>query len=176
MGVPSVKDKLAFVEAAAGPVTLVLKPSRRKWAAVLAICLLFTVIAGLQLAHPDSTTDIVVGALSLLLFGGGGLLVLVQLLLGRSELKLDGGGFTIVTLRRAEHFAWADVIEPFGVAAVSRRQLVVFSLNRPATKWGRLNAALTGQTHALPDTYGMDAVDLAILMTTCWQRAGGTPR
>ncbi len=170
------KAQLALVEQAVGPVTLVLKPSRLKWTMVLAVCLLFAGLGALQIVMPGSMTDVVIGVLSLLLFGGGGLLVLVQLLLGRSELRLDGSGFTIVTLRRAEHFAWSDVTGPFGIAVLSRRRFVVFSLDRPATRMSRLNVAVTGHTHALPDTYGLDATDLAIsdddLLAACRRLKG----
>ena len=153
-----------------GPISLVLKPSRRKWTLIFLGGLAFAALGVAIVLNPSSLFDIVMGILCVLLAGGASIIAIAQMF-GKAELKLSPDGFSAVSLRRTDQYRWAEITDGFGVARISRNKLVMFSLNRARTKTSSFNEALTGFGYGLPDTYGMQAEALAALMTGCWLKA-----
>jgi hypothetical protein len=151
-----------------GPVTLY--PSRKKWLLVFAGCAAFAVVGYLMIRSNEGK-----GWLVLIFFGLGALVALAVMLPGR-WLTLDGNGFEAKDLFRQRRGRWPDVS---GFKAVrippSGTEVVVY--DDAAQRSGTLaaaNAAITGRASWLPDTYGLKADDLALLMER-WQRRAVEP-
>jgi hypothetical protein len=140
--------------------TRTLKPSRRKWALVLSICVAFTV-AGVALAAAGEP----LGWLAAVFFGLG-IPASILVLTGRiNGLRLAPEGFTISSLRSST-VAWDDV-EEFGTFETRGGTMVGFRFVATYDKaWlGRsLAYQMSKYEGALPDTYGMKAEELVELM------------
>jgi hypothetical protein len=142
------------------PASVTLVPSRTKW--------LVMVIGGAGLAG------------AILLFAGGDRAAMliadffaigagfgaIMLRPGAASLRLDGNGFEITHIFRTRSFSWSEVSD-FGVIGLGQGgQAVAFKTSKPRlNSWKRLNAVLAGgRDECLPDTYGMEAENLAQLM------------
>ncbi len=141
----------------------------KKWAPPLLAGFGFAALGVALLGMPDLEARIV-GAVCALFFGGASVIVMAQLFSGKTRLVLDRDGFSVGTLFRSSRFEWNEIDGMFGVVAISRNQLVMFSVNRPATRLAQMNQALCGYDFGLPDTYGMQAEALAALMNEARQR------
>jgi hypothetical protein len=141
----------------------------KKWIPMLGLGFGFAVLGAALLAVPDTQTRII-GLLCLLFFGGGSAIVTVQLISGRTRLVLDRDGFSFATLFRQSRFEWREIDGAFGVVSISRSKLVMFSVNRAATRVTQMNQAICGYDYGLPDTYGMKPEKLAALMNEGQQR------
>ena len=178
-----------------GPETL--HPSTRKWLGVLAIGLGFIVLGAWFIHAPGSfsdsrmaqalgvfltqlglardTTGAVAefGWVTVVFFGIGAGLSLLTLLPGAAGLTLDQDGFVVRSLFRRRAYRWADV-DAFTVTEVGygrgSKKLVGFDDRlAAASAIARANVKLTGRNSALPDTYGLSAEDLVLLMSR-WQQ------
>jgi hypothetical protein len=154
-------------------VAVVLRPSRRKWLGIFVLCLGFVAL-GAVLCRDGDPSDRWIGWLSVIFFGGGGIVVVPQIFSRRAHLRLDADGFSFATLRRRSDYNWAEITAPFAAVRVSRIKLVMFNTARPPSRTSTLNQGFCGYDYGLPDTYGMKAEDLAALMTRFWLRARNT--
>ena len=144
-----------------------LYPSRKKWALVLLISLLFCAATPLVMERNPF-----IAWLGLLFFGICGVISLVLVLVpGASYLRLTGEGFVVRALFRTRMIRWQDVSH-FGVTTISMNVMVGYNFSRSyvGQELGRkLSADVSGWEAALPDTSGMDAQELADLMNQ-WKR------
>jgi len=144
--------------------TVILRPSRLKWIGVFLICAVFTVIGVLMIR--DGAMK---GWLPTLIFGAGLVISFLPLIGFRSSLTLGPEGFEQMLMGRRMAYRWDEVSE-FGVWGMSHgpfssTHLVSFEpLHEDDTKLKRLNRGLAGASSALGDTFGMKAIDLAIIM------------
>jgi hypothetical protein len=147
--------------------TIVLRPSRAKWLAILAIGVAFSAIGVVMIRDGASAGWFVSG-----LFGLVALVAIVVLLPGSSFLKVRRDGFEFGTLFRRQHLPWTAV-GPFSVAIVERQEMVVFDVLDPscAPRLGRLARAYVGANAGLPDTYGLKAGELAAMLNAARERA-----
>jgi hypothetical protein len=151
---------------------LVFRPSPRRWLAVFAGCLTFVLLA-LFVPMPAHVTW-----LTLIFFGGGGFLCLVQLTPGSAELRLTPDGFTTRQFFRERRIPWRDV-DRFVVLSIttglSTTRMVGFNYLPASDLRKRRHAVsrnMTGFDDSLRDTYGQDVEDLAELMER-WRREYG---
>lgn len=152
-----------------GPVHL--GASRLKWIGVLAIGLVLGAGGGLMVrtSATDPRTSAAMGWFGVAFFGLVALVALVQLLPGASGLTLDADGFETTTLFRRHRHRWAET-GAFGTWNSGHATLVAFeAAAAPAGRLGAVNRALAGGNASLPDTYGLRADDLVLLMEA-WRR------
>jgi len=152
--------------------TLKLKPSRVKWVALM---LTFIALAGGMAAlyiyseAPKTHESFMIVGFMVAFFVAGALLCALNLLPGRTYLLLTREGFTVRTLFKTRAYSWREV-ESFGAFSHRGVTLVVFTLSRegrlrfPESGFGKLNKAVSGGDHGLPDTYGIGADELVQLM------------
>jgi hypothetical protein len=147
--------------------TVVLRPSRAKWLAILAICVTFTAIGVLAIREGAREGWLVAG-----FFGPCTLVALVVLLPGSAYLKVRRDGFVFGTLFRRWHLPWTAV-GPFSVALVSGQEIVVFDIIDPSQKprLAGLSTMISGANAGLPDTYGLKAGELAAVLNAARDRA-----
>lgn len=106
-------------------------------------------------------------------FGACALLALLMLLPRATYLEVREDGFAYRHLFRGKSYAWSEV-GPFSTASLGSGSMVVFDrLGATPTRLARASAALAGANHGLPDTYGLDAGELALLMNRTRERALG---
>lgn len=149
-----------------GPVTLY--PSRRKWLLLLVGSGLFT--AGGVFMVKDHAQW---GWPALIFFGICTVFAAVMLLPDAAGLKLDSDGFQMTNLFRSHRWHWRDVKGFEAVLITPHQTLVCF--DDPAQAGGmlaQLSQSYAGHNSALPDTYGLSADDLAMLMSQWSNRAG----
>lgn len=139
------------------PQRLVLYPSRLRWGLMALLCAGFTAIGVFGLdRHWGAWLVIAV-------FGGGLLIVLLNLVPGASHLAVDAQGIQLRSLFRTHRFAWTD-IAGFGVTRIGMNSYVGFDYAPGYPRHLRLrkvNAGLSGFEAALPDTYGHRSEHLA---------------
>jgi membrane associated rhomboid family serine protease len=149
------------------PQTLELRPSRKRWGALFVLGLVF--VAGGVFIILDGASG---GWFVLLFFGACTLAFGVQLVPGAAWLRLTPEGFEWRAMGRRSRFRWDDV-ERFHVYTVTTRYRTQehvgfdFSNRTPEhqTLWQTIARGVSGGAdHALPDTYGRDAEDLAQTM------------
>ena len=143
-----------------------LRPSKRKVLLLLAICLSFTAVGVAMLLEGEGLSAWFAASF----FGLGLAVSLANLWPGASYLKLTPTGMECRSLFRRWSMPWKAVGE-FGVAQARYKKIVVINLS----DWGYpqqadINLWLTGATHALPDTYGLKAEELAKLLNE-WRRS-----
>jgi hypothetical protein len=88
-------------------------------------------------------------------------------------LRLEPDRFTVCSLFRVSSYRWKD-IEAFDVVRFGISKLVAFTLAGPPGNGERapkLAAVISGYDSALPDTYGMKAEKLALLLNEWRLRA-----
>jgi hypothetical protein len=118
------------------------------------------------------------GLAAAVFFGIGAVVFAILLLPGAAFLKLDSDGLTVCALYRATFTSW-DAVEGFGVTQVGLRKFVGVALTEPGkTKslMARFNTGVIGFDGMLPDTYGMTAADLAVLLNDALALAPGIRR
>lgn len=152
-------------------VPVVLHPSRRKHVLFLGLSLVF-VGTGLAMGLSGGARS-GIGWFSVAFFGLGALTFAANLIPGSSCLVLETEGFSARTLWRNQFVPW-EAVEEFGVIVIAGNQMVAwtFAPGRPeaATASARSSYAFCGYHASLPDTYGMDAGELALVMEA-WRAA-----
>ena len=147
---------------------LMLRPSRWRWLVLLFFAASSTVIAVPRIHDGDQR-----GWFVLSIFGIFTLTALIVILPAASYLRLTREGFTVCSLYRKSFTRWSEVTE-FRGASVGLNTLVGFDYAPEFQRWRRgrrLSAAISGCEGALPDTYGLGAVKLAVLMTAYREQA-----
>ncbi len=153
---------------------LVLTPRPWKWLRVLFICLLFVVAGWWMAHHADEPFKRGVGWFSVIFFGLGAVVSLIQLIPGTSRVVVTSRGLYVKTFLRSYHYAWNE-IERFGVAERTQwngpfpqRHRMVGILfmegSKHRSKHMRMQAwttAIIGYHAALPDNYGLRHQQLA---------------
>ena len=144
-----------------GDRTVVLYPSRLKFAAYLVLCAAFTVAGIMMIASGEA-----IGWLTAVFFGAGVVVFAVSMLPGASYLELTDDGFRVRSLFRSHTTLWRAVSEFRFGALASGRKSVVFDLaaGEPSSLLRSANRALAACEGALPDNYGMKPEALAALM------------
>jgi hypothetical protein len=140
--------------------TIVLRPSRARWLAAFAGCLVFTAI-GVMLVRDGAAVGWAVVAVC----GLAALACAIVLLPGSAYLKVRRDGFVFGTLFRRWHMPWTAT-GPFSVARVGRDEIVVFDIIDPAQmpRMPGLPSTPAGANAGLPDTYGLSAGELAAVL------------
>ena len=142
-----------------GPVTLY--PSRRKWIRILLLSATFVAVGLWMISHDNAY-----GWAGLVFFGLGMVVAIIALLPGAGKLKLDRDGFEITNLFRHQSLRWQDTTG-FEAAIIppSSLEMVVFDdANAKGKTLASLSLGLVGHNAGLPDTFGLQAKDLASLM------------
>ena len=155
----------------AGELSLVLRPRRRRLLRLLLMSVALS-SAGFLGGGAAGTIPGALFALFSVAFG-------VAMLPGATFLRIERGGFTYRSFFRSRTFTWDDV-DGFGPTMVSGVEIVGFHSRRARREnpfATATSAALSGYGSALPDTYGLDARELAALLNEAWARArpGGQP-
>ena len=151
---------------------VVLRPSKLRWAALLAGSVAFCAGGVLMVSSGEAT-----GWLVLSFFGLCGVVSMTMLFSKNNYLVLAPAGFTIHSLFRQMTISWSNV-ESFGTYRLRGSSAVMFlySPDFPRSRALRgLNRAVTGYDGGLPDTYGLRADRLAALMNDWKQRYGINP-
>ncbi len=121
------------------------------------------------------------GADPVVFWGAGGFFLVCAIIAATqmagmgASLSLDVDGFTCRTLFRTWRRRWDDC-SAFVPVAMSGNRFVAFSSatdEREKPKLSAANRALIGATGMLPETYGLDADELAGLMNAFRERALG---
>jgi len=147
---------------------ITLRPSRRKLAGLLLPSLVFAGVGASMVARGRP--------FGWWLAGGFGLVALTGLLLlspRAAYLRLEPEGFVLCTFFRRLAIPWGDV-QRFRVVQLSGHPAVVFDLKRSAPEHNlsrRSAQALAGADGLLPETYGLEARALALLLDQ-WRRRG----
>ncbi len=145
-----------------------LRASRMKWALIWLCC--FCAIVGTLFVMRSGP---VVAWVSILFFGIGVTLSTWQLI-SPSRLLIDADGFTVVQGFRPHRTAWTDVerFAAYELMTVIGPRFVYYNYvpsRRPAG--AALNRAVSDFDAGLPDTYGLPARDLAMLLEAFRTRA-----
>ncbi len=141
--------------------TKILKPKKLKTLGLLLISILF-VTAGFFIK--DNKPFIAWS--SILFFGLGIIVFLIQLLPNSSYLKLTSKGFEIRNLYKSHFTSWSD-IESFTTGIIGTNKMVMFNYSKEHNKHSsgkKVARNLSGSEGGLPNTYGMKAEDLAKLL------------
>ena len=143
---------------------LILRPSPHQWLLIFGGCAMFVLLAvGLRM-EPWITW------MTLIFFGGGGVLSLVQLIPGSAELRISRRGFTTRQFFRDRFVPWGEVKRFFVVAiraSGSTTKIVAFNYRPDSPLRGRrhaLSRQMTGCDASLRDMYGYDVGELAEMM------------
>ncbi len=137
----------------------VLRPSWKKWLLVELICLVFFAVGIAMVASGEMK-----GWFTLSVFGIG--FFAVPVLFFNSKLEINNKGFLIHNLKKVNFIAW-DEVQDFQVVVIGLNKMVGFNFSEKYDRQKKMRAVavgLSGVEGALPDTYGMKAEDLAVLM------------
>lgn len=141
------------------PETLFLAPSRMRWIFTLTVSALIIALDVYLLVNRDAKLVWVL----IVLFGIMGAMAAAQLIPGGAGLWLDRDGFTYRVLFFDRRRRWSE-ITAVGSGSAGLLQMVGYhKVGEPTTK----------PREVLPDTYGMQAYDLALLMNRFRERALG---
>ncbi len=146
---------------------IILKSSKLTSLCWLAVFAAFTA-GGLSM----STEKPLIGYLCSAFFGLGMIVFTIKLFPGSSYLELTENGFTMCSLFRRSTTQWPDV-EGFSVIEIAGNEMVSWNYteNYEKHQTGRaISKAISASEAALPDTYGMQAKELAGLMNTLLER------
>lgn len=137
----------------------VLRASIWKWLLIGCISVTFTFSGKLMLAERP-----VMGWLIILFFGAGACVSLLQVTIARGRLTLSEEGFEVSNLHKKYFDRWEDV-SPFDVLNIPGGPFVSYDRREDQGKMlADINRNLMGVSGMLPDSYGMNAVELATLM------------
>lgn len=167
------------------PVTL--RPSRLRTGSLLLVSTLF-VVTGIWMVFDGGmagyTVDGIpvywVGWASIIFFGMGVVVFLLQFLPGAAYLRLTPEGFTYCSSFRVHATRWEDVQE-FGVMQMHHTRMVGWNYAPGYQAKARMRGvakALGGYEACLPDTYGMKVEQLAeaLEMLRCQYTGNSTDR
>lgn len=145
----------------------VLRPSFRKCWFAIGVCV--TLIAVIMFIIPVSalsdwavSSNPVVAGIAV-----AGLFLVTAICLAhmiRSELRLDQVGFRVTAIFGRTQFLWRDVSGQFMVIAINRHLMVGYTLNSQSGAHKGGSPGNSRKTLGLPDTYGLEARELADLM------------
>ena len=107
--------------------------------------------------HPVS------GYASIIFFGACAAVSCVNLLPKSSYLTITHQEFTMCSMLRRRSIEWHHV-SPFGIAWIGSRKMVGWDPAHEISTVGKATKAFSGYVSALPDTYGLDAEELAVLL------------
>jgi hypothetical protein len=147
-----------------------LRPSSRRTLLLLAGSVTFNAITVWMIV--SGRTDLTAW-LSGVFFGACTLVFLTRLLPNSLSLVLRPEAFTVRSLFRESTVHWRDV-EEFGVYRIHGQAYVGWNGTHVPAQPGplrRLNRAIAGYESGLPDTFGVRAEDLVVLMDTWRERA-----
>ena len=149
----------------------VFKASRRKWAIMGVVGVMF-VAQGTRMVMDDNAALKVVGWITIVLFGLGLVIALIQLLVP-DRLILSSTTLTVTRLRRPTSYVLADCsnFRSWTVSPWAGPKVVVFNYSGHARRMPRLDRRLSGADFSLPDTYGQKPEDLAELLNAAAARA-----
>jgi len=139
---------------------IVLYPSRGKWGLIAAVCA-FATVCGVYMVADGAE-----GGWLVLVASGVGMVVAGGLLIpGKAYLRLTERGFEYRSLLRNRSYRWDEVTEFVAYGPMSYPMVCCNFADPRRTPWYR-RLLRPGSPYALwlPDTYGMDAVELAGLM------------
>lgn len=145
----------------------VLRPSFGKCWIAIGVCV--TLITVIIFVFPISDpSDWTAGSNSVIAeIGVAGLLLMTAICLAhvtRSELRLDQVGFRVTAIFGRTQFLWRDVSGQFIVIAINRRLMVGYTLNSQSDASIVRSSRNSRKTLGLPNTYGLEARELADLM------------
>jgi hypothetical protein len=141
---------------------ITLYPSRVKSGFLLFISSLFTVTGIWMIMETGSWK----GWLAAVFFGICTVVFVINLLPGKSYLKLTAEGFEVSSLAKKYFLKWTDVAG-FGVSSIGMNKMVVFNYapSYAKAKNGRnISRSVAGWEGGLHDTFGMKAEKLMNLM------------
>jgi len=141
---------------------IILQPSRIRAILFLLVCLVFVAVGCWIIIRENSW----IGWLNVFFFGVGAVVFIMNLIPGKSYLKLTPEGFEVSSLSRSYTYRWTEVAQ-FGVADVSFNKMVVFNYSpsyQKAKKGRRISRQLASWEAGLHDTFGMKPQDLADLL------------
>ena len=134
------------------------RASRRKWLLVLAGCAAFVFVGALTFTKSPWVGETAIA------FFGLGLIVAGWQTVSPGRLVVTPTTIEVTTLGRRWSRDLASCSE-FGVWRFGVQTLVVFDHpGGTAKRLGRANRRLSGRSSALPDTFGMDASELASIL------------
>lgn len=146
--------------------TQTLRPNRFKCLALLLLSCAFVAI-GLNMVFDGNTVGwLIISWLSIVFFGLGALVFIVQLLPNAAYLQLDQEGFTVCSLFRSSSYRWSDV-DTFEVTLIGLNRMVVFNFSESyhqALSMRQIATAISGYEGALPDSYSLSVPALAALL------------
>ncbi len=161
-----------------GPLPLTLNASRLRSALFLVVFLGFTALGVWMIIDTGEW----LAWFCTLFFGLGAVIFAVNLLPNASYLRLEDDGFTYSSLFRQHTVKWA-VVSEFGLMVMRSSNLVAWTFvpnHKTSRTMRQLNRAIGGFDAALPDTYGLKAVNLVVVMATLrdryWQGHGLTEK
>ena len=148
---------------------LILRPTAYKMILYALICAGFMAISFFLLKERPG-----LGWFSIILFGSGLVIFIMQLIPGASQLELNEEGFIITSLYRSNMTRWSDV-KVFKQGYLGRSKAVMFDYvysHKKASTMKSISKEISGSHGALPDTYGMKAEELLELMNSWKERYG----
>jgi hypothetical protein len=149
---------------------IVLRPSKKRAALNLFVCLGFVIVGAILARHEAR----IIGWLSVLFFGLCTAVFVLQFLPNASYLRIRRDGFRFCSLfRQSPLILWRDVSD-FRVARVppTGHRIVVFDWQAaPNRNVRRINRHLVDASDGLPDSYGLRPEELADLLNAWRSRA-----
>ena len=135
----------------------ILRPKITQTILLIIICFTFVVL-GIVLNDLENIKLLMV----LVFFGLGLVIFIIQLIPGSTQLTLSTNGFLITSLFRSHFIKWSDV-KIFRIGYLHRSQAVMFDFiesdNKDKSRKS-IAKALTKGHGALPNNYGLSAMDL----------------
>lgn len=137
-------------------------PGRKKISFLLSVSLLFTV-GGIWLIHEGQYFT---GLFCSAFFSLGIIVAIIQIIPNGSYLVLRNEGFEVCSLFKKYFEEWKNINE-FGVITINSNDMIGYNYTPGYGKKGvvgKMSKGLTGFEAALPDTYGLKAPELLLLM------------
>lgn len=150
-------------------IELIFYPSKLKFFLLVIICIFFVMLDTIIILEKQ---NYLVGLLGILFFGTGGILVLKELLINKSYLKIQKEGFEYSVSGKKTYVEWKD-IEEFKMMPVKRMKLVGWLYNSKNQKKDILSIAsrrITRVDEILPDNYGLKSDKLMNIMIEYWTK------
>lgn len=144
-----------------------LYPSQLRSLFMVLLCVIFTGL-GIMITRDGSATGYLISGF----FGVGSIILITNLNLKASYLRLEEDGFTFCSLFRTHHIRWIDVAG-FGVAKIRSRNMVMWNFGQTYQGKGGLrsvNQVICGFDAGLPNNYGKSAYELCALMEALRQQ------
>ena len=150
---------------------IILRPSKKRAALYLFVCLGFVIVGAMQVARHEAG---IIGWLSVLFFGLCIAVFVLQFLPSAAYLRIRRDGFRFCSLfRESPLILWRDVSD-FRVARLppSGHRIVVFDWHiAPNRNVRQINKHLVDASDGLPDSYGLRPEELADLLNAWRSRA-----